>query len=152
MRKDENGYFYFIDRIGDTFRWKGENVSTTEIEQTICSFAGALEANVYGVEVPAHDGRAGMAAIVAGDDFNLAAFYRHLAARLPDYARPQFLRIRGDIEVTGTFKQKKINLAKQGFDPSVTADSIYFADPSAKAFVPMDRSLYERISSGEIRL
>ena len=152
MRKDENGYFYFIDRIGDTFRWKGENVSTTEIEQTICSFEGALEANVYGVEVPGHDGRAGMAAIVATDDFNLAAFYRHLAARLPAYARPQFLRIRGDIEVTGTFKQKKINLAKQGFDPSVTADSIYLADPSAKAFVAMDRSLYERISNGEIRL
>src|SRR5205807_9853974 len=116
---DENGYFYIIDRIGDTFRWNGENVSTTEIEQTICSFEGTLEANVYGVHVPGHDGRAGMAAIVARDDFNLAAFYRHLAARLPDYARPLFLRLRRDIEVTGTFKQKDIDLSNQGFAPSV---------------------------------
>jgi fatty-acyl-CoA synthase len=152
MRRDEDGYFYFVDRVGDTFRWKGENVSTTEIEAAIRSFHGALEANVYGVHLPGRDGRAGMAAIVAAGDFNLAAFYRHVAERLPEYARPKFLRICDEIEVTTTFKQKKIDFAKQGFDPESTKDPIYFSDPYAKAFVPMSRSLYERICSGEIRL
>jgi fatty-acyl-CoA synthase len=152
MRKDENNYFYFIDRIGDTFRWKGENVSTTEVEEAVRSFNGMLEANVYGVHVPGCDGRAGMAAIVTRDDFNLAAFYEYLADRLPEYGRPLFLRICRDIEVTSTLKQKKIDLANQGFDPSSTEDSIYFADPGAKAFVRIDRGLYERIGSGNIRL
>jgi fatty-acyl-CoA synthase len=152
MRKDENGYFYFVDRIGDTFRWKGENVSTTEVEEAIRSFNGVLEANVYGVRVPAHDGRAGMAAIVTRDDFNLGVFYQYLTDRLPEYARPLFVRICRELEVTGTFKQKKIDFAKQGFDPSDTEDSIYFADPSAKAFVRIDRELYERMGSGTIRL
>src|SRR5882757_6825191 len=94
MRKDENGYFFFVDRIGDTFRWKGENVSTTEVEEAIGAFGGALEANVYGVNVPGRDGRAGMAAIVAEDSFNLSAFRDHLTQRLPEYARPVFLRVR----------------------------------------------------------
>src|SRR4029077_9146836 len=85
MRKDADGYFYFVDRIGDTFRWKGENVSTTEVEETIGAFAGVLECNVYGVNVAGRDGRAGMAAIVAHDNFNLTAFHDHLVARLPDY-------------------------------------------------------------------
>jgi fatty-acyl-CoA synthase len=152
MRKDENGYFYFIDRIGDTFRWKGENVSTTEVEGAIRSFDGMLEANVYGVHVPGHDGRAGMAAIVTRKDFNLTAFYQYLTERLPEYARPLFLRICREIEVTSTLKQKKIAFVTQGFDPSSTEDSIYFADPDAKAFVRMDREIYERIGSGNIRL
>src|SRR5438067_3594129 len=113
MRKDKDGYFYFVDRIGDTFRWKGENVSTTEIEEVIGAFDGALEANVYGVAVPGRDGRAGMAAIVAKDNFNLTAFREHLAGRLPDYALPLFLRTRGSIDVTATFKQKKVELVAQ---------------------------------------
>jgi fatty-acyl-CoA synthase len=152
MRKDEDGYFYFVDRIGDTFRWKGENVSTTEVEEAIGAFDGALEANVYGVRVPDRDGRAGMAAIVTKDNFNLTAFHEHLVQRLPEYARPVFLRIRQNIEVTTTFKQKKIDLAKEGFDPSATADPIYLNDPVAKAFVRIDAPLYERIRSGAVRL
>ena len=93
MRKDKNGYFYFVDRIGDTFRWKGENVSTTEVEEAIGRFDDVMEANVYGVEVPGRDGRAGMAAIVAKDNLNLAGLRDHLARHLPEYARPMFLRI-----------------------------------------------------------
>src|SRR5262249_35182107 len=112
MRRDARGYFYFVDRIGDTFRWKGENVSTAEVQEAIGAFEGALEANVYGVAVPGHEGRAGMAALVVSDNFNLAAFPEHLAARLPEYARPVFLRIRREIEVTSTFKQKKVDLAR----------------------------------------
>jgi fatty-acyl-CoA synthase len=152
MRKDANGYFYFVDRIGDTFRWKGENVSTTEVEEAIGAFDGALEANVYGVQIPGRDGRAGMAAIVAKDNFNLTAFHDHLARRLPDYARPVFLRTRNNIDVTATFKQKKLDLVAQGFDPNLISDPIYFNDPAAKAFVRLDAALSDRIRAGEVRL
>jgi fatty-acyl-CoA synthase len=152
MRKDKHGYFYFVDRIGDTFRWKGENVSTTEVQEAIGDFDGILDANMYGVAVPGRDGRAGMAALVVKDGFNLTNFREHLARRLPDYARPVFLRIRHEIDVTTTFKQKKIDLAKEGFDPSATADPIYVNDPAAKAFVRLDAALFDRIRAGEVRL
>jgi fatty-acyl-CoA synthase len=152
MRKDKNGYFYFIDRIGDTFRWKGENVSTTEVEEALGQFDGILEANVYGVRIPGHDGRAGMAGIVAQDNLNLTALHDHLAQRLPEYARPVFLRLRQDNDVTSTFKQKKISVVKDGFDPSRTLDPIYFNDPQRKAFVRVDAPLYEQINAGQIRL
>jgi fatty-acyl-CoA synthase len=152
MRKDADGYFYFIDRTGDTFRWKGENVSTTEVEAALGTFAGVQEASVYGVALAGHDGRAGMAAIVVRDDIDLAALYAHLERRLPDYARPIFLRIRSEIDVTATFKQKKIDLVKQGFDPNLTADPIFFSDPRRKGFVRLDRALYEEITAGRIRL
>jgi fatty-acyl-CoA synthase len=155
MRRDARGYFYFVDRIGDTFRWKGENVSTSEVQEAIGTFGadgGRLEANVYGVSVPGHEGRAGMAALIAPDDFDLMAFRSHLAASLPDYARPVFLRIRREIEVTSTFKQKKVDLVKQGFNPKEISDPIYFNDPAAKAFVRLDPPLYERICNGQVRL
>jgi len=86
------------------------------------------------------------------DNFNLAAFPEHLAARLPEYARPVFLRIRREIEVTSTFKQKKVDLARQGFDPTATDDPIYFNDPAAKAFVRLDPALYQRICREEVRV
>jgi fatty-acyl-CoA synthase len=152
MRKDKRGYFYFIDRIGDTFRWKGENVSTTEVELALARFEGILEANVYGVQIERHDGRAGMAAIVAKDNLNLTLLHDHLAQALPEYARPLFLRIRGDMDVTTTFKQKKIDILKDGFDPGRVADPIYFNDPQKKAFVRLDADLYRDINAGRIRL
>ncbi len=152
MRKDKHGYFFFIDRIGDTFRWKGENVSTTEVEEAVGHFDGVLEANVYGVAVPGRDGRAGMAAIVARDNLNLTALHEHLAQQLPDYARPLFLRIRREIDVTTTFKQKKLDLVKDGFDPGQTIDPIYFSDPQKRAFVRVDPALFGRINAGQMRL
>jgi fatty-acyl-CoA synthase len=152
MRRDKNNYFYFIDRIGDTFRWKGENVSTTEVEAAVGAFDGILETNVYGVAVAGRDGRAGMAAVVARDNLNLTALHDDLARQLPDYARPVFLRIRQDIDVTTTFKQKKIDLVKDGFDPGQTIDPIYFSDPQRKAFVRLDAALFDQINAGQIRL
>ena len=152
MHKDADGYFYFADRVGDTFRWKGENVSTTEVEEAIGQVPGVEESNVYGVSIPGRDGRAGMAALVVNSAFDLVTLHHHMAARLPDYARPLFLRIRREMDVTSTFKQKKIDFVGQGFDPAITADPIYFDDPSTKAFVPVDRALYQRIRDGEIRL
>ncbi|HTS41065.1 MAG TPA: long-chain-acyl-CoA synthetase [Xanthobacteraceae bacterium] len=154
MRKDKQGYFYFVDRIGDTFRWKGENVSTSEVAETINVFPGVKDANVYGVQVPGRDGRAGMAAIVYnnGDKCDLAGLYAHLSSHLPEYARPLFLRIQNEIEVTGTFKQKKIDLARQGFDPAISNDPIYFNDSRSRSFVRLDPTLYNRITSGQVRL
>jgi fatty-acyl-CoA synthase len=152
MRKDQRGYFYFVDRVGDTFRWKGENVSTSEVAEAINVFAGIQDANVYGVSVPGYDGRAGMAAIVATDRLDLAALHAHLSANLPDYARPLFLRIQSRIDMTGTFKQKKVDLVREGFDPVANADPIYFNDPQAKRFVRLDAGLHRRIEQGEVRL
>jgi len=152
LRRDAEGYFYFIDRIGDTFRWKGENVSTTEVSEVMSVFAGIHEANVYGVEVPGHEGRAGMAAIVCDEDLNLTDLRLYLAAHLPDYARPLFVRIRGEIDATATFKQRKIGLMKDGFDPANISDALFFDDPRARAYVRLDDALYAQIVSGELRL
>ncbi|MGA2793741.1 MAG: long-chain-acyl-CoA synthetase, partial [Roseiarcus sp.] len=98
LRRDASGYYYFIDRIGDAFRWKGENVSTTEVAEAVAAFPGVRQANVYGVCAPGHEGRAGMAALVVegGDDFDLSGLRAHIAERLPAYARPVFLRFRRD--------------------------------------------------------
>jgi fatty-acyl-CoA synthase len=152
MRVDTDGYFYFVDRVGDTFRWKGENVSTTEVAEVMGVFNGIHEANVYGVEVPGHEGRAGMAAIVRDDGVDLAALRAYLVAHLPDYARPLFLRIRSDIDKTATFKQRKIHMAKEGFDPSQVADALFFDDPRVGAYVRLDGALYGQIVSGEVRV
>jgi len=152
MRQDARGYFYFVDRIGDTFRWKGENVSTAEVAETVNRFPGIRDANVYGVEVPGRDGRAGMAAIVAHDNLDLAGLRAHLHALLPDYARPLFLRVCGELAVTMTFKQKKIDLVGQGFDPASTSDAIYFDDPRVGGFVRVDAARYAQIVNGGIRL
>jgi len=152
MRKDEKGFFYFVDRVGDTFRRKGENVATSEVAAAICAFPGVRHANVYGVTVPGADGRVGMAALVAEGRLDLAGFREYLASRLPPYARPLFLRIRNEAEVTGTFKYAKAELARQGYDPLASADPLYFHLLESKAFVPLDQELYDRIQSGGIRL
>ncbi len=152
MRRDADGYFYFIDRIGDTFRWKGENVATSEVAEAITVFPGIKDANVYGVEVSGRDGRAGMAALVVEEDIDLVALHRHLAGQLPDYAQPVFLRLQKELEITGTFKQKKVDLVKEGFDPEAIADEIYFDDPESGAFQRVDRTLYDHIQDGGVRI
>ena len=152
MRKDEKGFYYFVDRIGDTFRWKGENVATSEVSEVICEFPSVKHANVYGVTVPASEGRAGMAALVADPAINLSGLREHLYGRLPAYARPRFLRIQDEIEVTGTFKYSKTDLARQGYDPVATSDTIYLDDPESGAFIQLDKALYDRIQAGQIRL
>jgi fatty-acyl-CoA synthase len=152
MRKDERGYFYFVDRVGDTFRWKGENVSTAEVAEAINAFPGIKDANVYGVTVVGRDGRAGMAAIVCDGPCDLKALHSHLRASLPEYARPLFLRLQSEIEMTSTIKQKKLDLVREGFNPASSRDPIYFNDPQSKAFVKLDPELYRRIESGLVRL
>jgi fatty-acyl-CoA synthase len=152
MRRDARGYFYFVDRIGDTFRWKGENVSTAEVAETIGACAGVVDAVVYGVAVPGTEGRAGMAAIVAGPEFSLAGLRRHLEERLPDYARPLFLRIRDTIALTGTFKPQKQDLRRDGYDPAASTDALYFDDRRRQAFVTLDATLHGHLKSGDLRL
>jgi fatty-acyl-CoA synthase len=153
MRRDEDGYFYFVDRIGDTFRWKGENVATSEVAEAICGFPGIKDANVYGVSIPGTDGRAGMATIVAADRrLDLAAFRTHLVDRLPDYARPLFLRVRDDLAVTATFKHTKSGLVREGYDPLAIDDALYFDDRERQAFIRLDQALYHRIHNGQLHL
>lgn len=152
MRKDEQGFYYFVDRVGDTFRWKGENVATSEVSEAICAYPGVKHANVYGVSVPATEGAAGMAALVTEGEIDLARFRSHLESRLPAYARPIFVRMRGEIEVTGTFKYSKADLKRDGYNPSMVRDQIYFDSQEKQTFVPLDRSLYERIQDGKVRL
>jgi fatty-acyl-CoA synthase len=151
MRKDKEGFFYFVDRIGDTFRWKGENVATLEVAETICECGRVKEANVYGVALPHADGRAGMALLVPEPGFDLTEFRAHLASRLPKYARPLFLRIRDSVDLTGTFKYAKSDLIREGFDPSATSDLLYVDHPEHRMFVPISPELYASIQEGEIR-
>jgi fatty-acyl-CoA synthase len=152
MRCDERGFFYFVDRVGDNFRWKGENVATSEVAGALTGYPGIMEANVYGVAVAGAEGRAVMAAIVTDDRFDLAGLRAHLTQRLPPYAHPVFLRIQKEIEVTATFRHKKNELAQSGFDPALISDPIYFNDPEREAFVPLDPVLHKRIRSGSVRL
>jgi fatty-acyl-CoA synthase len=152
MRKDERGFFYFVDRIGDTFRWKAENVATSEVAEAICAFPGVREARVYGVAVPGTDGQAGMASIVADNGIDFEPFWAHLVNHLPHYARPLFLRVRDQLAVTATFKHTKNGLVLDGYNPAVTSDAIYFNDPERKAFIRLDNALYSRLQAGEIRL
>ena len=150
MRQDRHGYFYFVDRIGDTFRWKGENVATSEVSERICAFPGIKEATVYGVAIPGTEGKAGMAAIVADGDLDLTAFRAHLVECLPEYARPVFLRIRRDLDVTDTFKHTKNAAVREGYDPVAIEDALYFHDRNRQAFVRLNKSLYDRIQRGQI--
>ena len=152
LKKDNQGYYYFVDRIGDTFRWKSENVSTNEVSEAISAFKGIDEVNVYGVEVPNQDGRAGMASLVVNDDFNLEKLYEYLSEQLPVYSVPVFIRISPEIEKTGTFKYKKTDLVKDGYDPSKIQDPIYYASGGDKRYINLDQDSFQKINTLEIRV
>ena len=151
MRKDKHGYFYFVDRVGDTFRWKGENVSTSEVEHVISMFDGIKEANVYGVRIPNMEGRAGMASLVVEEGIDLKRLKTHIADALPEYARPLFLRLRQEIDTTSTLKHRKLDLVEHGFDPAVVVEPLYFANPEVGEYVPLDEDLFHQIRSGRFR-
>ena len=152
LKRDKDGYYFFVDRIGDTFRWKSENVATSEVSEAISTFVGVKEANVYGVLVPGEDGRAGMASIVPGEEFSINGLYEHLSQHLPKYSIPVFIRISKEIEVTGTFKYKKTDLVKDGFDPSVVKDQMYYASTSENDYIDLDVNVFKKISDHELKL
>ena len=152
LRQDAKGYFYFVDRIGDTFRWKGENVATNQVSEVVTTFDGIQEANVYGVSVPGADGRAGMAAIVCKGAPDMAALYRHVTTNLPAYARPMFLRLQDRMDTTGTFKHRKVDLVKDGFDPSQVKAPLFLLDDESAAYVRLDQAMYKRVQAGQVRI
>jgi fatty-acyl-CoA synthase len=152
MMLDQSGYFHFVDRVGDTFRWKGENVATSEVNEAIAACPGVVDAATYGVEIPGADGRAGMAAVVVNDGFDLTEFEGHLARRLPAYALPVFVRICASLDTTETFKQKKRELVREGFDSRLTEGPIFFKDSKSGAYRPLDADSYAAIVKGLIRL
>jgi fatty-acyl-CoA synthase len=150
MRKDASGYFSFVDRIGDTFRWKGENVATTEVAGVIRTCPGITDAVVYGVKLPNHEGRAGMATITTADGFDLASLWAQLDKALPAYAQPLFLRIATGLDQTGTFKLTSTKLAREGY--AQASDPVWFNDRAACGFIACDAALLQAIESGEKRL
>jgi len=139
-------------RVGETFRWKGETVATSEVNDAIRDCPGVLDATTYGVTVPGADGRAGMAAIVAGENFDFETFSEHLTRRLPAYAHPVFLRISNAIDATETFKQKKQQLIREGFDPTSIHDTWYFRDPKSTAYGRFDARSFNLIATGRVQL
>ena len=150
MRRDAAGFFYFVDRVGDTFRWKGENVSTAEVADVLSACPGVDAAAVYGVELPGCDGRAGMAALATGVDFNLADLGKRVVATLPSYARPVLLRLCNDLQATETFKLKKTVLAEDGFDADRVRDPVFWLH--GDAYVPLDEAAYVRLKEGSLRV
>ncbi len=144
-------HYQFVDRIGDTFRWKGENVSTNEVGEIINQHPDVAFSNVYGVEVPGTDGRAGMAALRLAEgveSLDLASFSAHVVAELPPYARPLFLRVQREIDTTGTFKLLKGELRKQGYDPVQVSDLLYVLKPGSSLYEPLEQDWFEQIRSG----
>lgn len=151
LRRDYEAYYYFVDRIGDTFRWKGENVATMEVEHLLNGAPSVHESAVYGVRVPGSDGRAGMALLVLlpGETFDPDAFHAYTVHALPAYARPLFVRIAERVDVTGNFKNRKTRLQAEGFDPGATGgDPLWFRDDSRRAYVPLSPELWDEIASG----
>jgi len=146
IRYDDNGYCYFVDRIGDTFRWKSENVSTQEVADELGVFPGLELVNVYGVQVPEHEGRAGMALVVMqpGHRFDPQAFFELVAERLPHYARPVFVRVAAQADMTTTFKHRKVDLQKHGYNPAQFTDPLFIKDDVSNAYVPYHENVLAR--------
>jgi fatty-acyl-CoA synthase len=150
LKMDKDGFYYFVDRIGDTFRWKGENVSTNHVANVLNQFKGIQAANVYGVSVPGKDGKCGMVSLVV-QDLNFEEFYQFTKKNLTDYSNPYFLRIMNEFQNTGTFKYRKVDLVKENFDVSVVKDDVYFRDDFKKCYVKMDEEIYSKIIEKEIK-
>ncbi|MGB5723479.1 MAG: long-chain-acyl-CoA synthetase [Parasphingorhabdus sp.] len=152
MSRDRAGYIYFKDRIGDTFRWKGENVATNEVAEMLTQYPGIRTANVYGVAVPGTDGRAGMASLTTADDFDISGLRAFLANELPHYAVPLFIRLEPEAQTTGTFKYRKVELVEDGFDVKRVEDPIWFAMPGVDGYERLTGAEHAKIQAGDYRL
>jgi fatty-acyl-CoA synthase len=146
MRKDRAGYYSFADRLGDTFRWKGENVSTTEVAEVVSACPGVMEAVVFGVEIPGNEGRAGMAVITTDARFSLLALQSLLIKALPSYARPIFIRRCNEMTLTGTFKLQKEKLRQEGF----SAGEVWFFDATIGSFIPCTAHTITHIATAKL--
>jgi fatty-acyl-CoA synthase len=157
LSSDSNGFYYFVDRIGDTFRWKGENCSTMEVSEVVSTYPGVGEANVYGVKVPGvMDGRACMVAISGGAELqnqdSLDGLLKLCQKELPSYAQPLFLRFLPDMEITGTFKHQKVQLRDHGCDPNKVSDKMFWLSPSSKKYASFGLPEYQMLENGQSKL
>ncbi|KAI9655527.1 MAG: hypothetical protein M1821_005320 [Bathelium mastoideum] len=163
LRRDGEGRWHFLDRLGDTYRWKSENVSTAEVAEVIGRYPGIVEANVYGVLVPGHDGRAGCAAVFidpqARQGFNYAELMKYTQANLPRYAVPVFLRVVEEMTPIHNNKQNKVPLRKEGIDPDAIVkgiagpnDRLLWCPPKGSTYVPFERKHWESLQGGRARL
>ena len=157
MKQDAKGYYHFVDRIGDTFRWKGENCSTTEVTECISVFPGIEECNVYGAQIPENkDGRAPMAAITPVDgnlkNIDFKKLSEHVISELPSYARPLFLRILPKVAVTATFKHQKVKLRKEGMDVTKITDPMYWLNPATKTYETFGPKEMNKVVTRQARL
>lgn len=152
VKLHEGDFVSFVDRLGDTFRWKGENVATNEVADILNQFGQIEDSNVYGVEVKGAEGRCGMVALklLPGAEINWNDFAKYVIDSLPVYARPYFIRIRDEVDATNSFKQIKTTLQKEGFDPEIVSDPLYFLDPTKHSYLPMTKELYEEIINHKI--
>lgn len=165
LRRDPDGCLYFVDRMGDTFRWHSENVSTGEVEEVISRFPQIQEANVYGVLVPNADGRAGCAAIVPNgpvEDLDFSGLAEHALKLLPRYAVPLFVRITKEMGTTGNFKVQKGTLREEGMDlgkiqagsekAGKPADAMYWLPPGQSKYVPFRERDLQEVRGGRVKL
>ncbi|KAF9560918.1 hypothetical protein EC968_005967 [Mortierella alpina] len=150
LRRDSDGYFYFGDRVGDTFRWKSENVSTAEVSEVLSQYPDCIEVNVYGVQIPGQDGRAGMAAIVSKSTMDWDKFAAYALKNLPRYSVPIFIRKMPEMEITGTFKQRKVELVNEGIDPNAIAHEMLWLD--GHHYKPFKAAEHQRVISGKAKL
>ena len=148
----EDHWVSFADRFGDTYRWKGENVSTMEVESILNTFEGMDMCNVYGVEMPDAEGKAGMISIVCEDKtFDTDSFSKFISENLPKYTIPIFIRIKDELEFTGTHKLRKVNLRKQGFDVDKIKDRIYFWNSKSSKYELFDTEQYQNVINGKLK-
>ncbi len=144
-------HYQFVDRVGDTFRWRSENVSTNEVGEIINQHPSVQFCNVYGVSIPKADGRAGMAAITLNSglkQIDIADFSAYVTRELPSYARPVFIRIQPEMEVTGTFKLMKGDLRREGYDLATVNEPLYVMKPGQPAYEPLDQQFLSKIRAG----
>ncbi len=153
LARSADGLYRFVDRIGDTFRWKGENVSTQEVAEAVAADPAVALCSVFGVEMPGSEGRAGMAAVVldAGAALDGEALFERVERELPLYARPAFLRIQAAPDVTGTFKLRKVDLQRQGFDPAQVSDRILYRDDARRSYLRLDANTHQQVLAGDVR-
>ncbi len=155
VQKQGYKHVAFVDRLGDTFRWKGENVATTEVEEVTNQFPQIDHSVVYGVQIPNSDGRAGMAAITLNTElnqFDLNRFSEHVKSKLPGYAVPMFLRIREQQDITGTFKYKKGDLKKEGFNFEVFNEPVFVLLPNQTQYQPLDKQTLSQLNLGTVQV
>ena len=150
----EDHWVSFADRFGDTFRWKGENVSTMEVEAIINSFPGVDICTVYGVELPNAEGKAGMVAIIleSKEPFDINGFSKFVVENFPKYSIPIFTRIVDELEFTGTHKLRKINLRKQGYDVTLLKDQIHIWDFASNRYKIFEKEQYQNLMKGRIKM